>query len=924
MITMGGQKTDIVESYRLSTKDSLTQYHSSLDGLGANEAQSRQEKFGLNKLEAGKQDRLYIRFFRQFKDLMLILLILSSLFSFGIGDERTGIILMTIVLINAIIGFSQEYKAEKVMASLEKLVVPLAKVKRDGKLSELPSELLVPGDVIYIEEGDSIPADCRVLDETELSTNDFALTGESSPSRKFQHEIESSVPLAERHNLVFMGTTVATGDATCLVIATGSQTELGRIASLSSSTKADPSPLQKEMTSLATTITKYTMILSVVLAAVAWQSDFGLKAAFIFAIGIASAMIPQGLPAEVNTALASAAGRLAKDRALVKKLSAVETLGATSVILTDKTGTLTKNEMTVQHVLAGSTVYAVTGTGYESNGTLVSAKGANLTKATIAALKDFFVIGSFASNARIHEPDETHANWYCLGDPTEGALITLASKVGLDHDQLEKNYKELREHPFDSARKRMTSIRLYNGSLMAFMKGAPESVLDVCTHIWDGKTVRKMTVHDIQDIRARNDLWASSAMRNLAFATREFSKNTNVSDLDLKTVEQKMVFMGMVSMIDPPRDEVPEAMKIARDAHVPVSIITGDNALTARAIAVRSGLAEHPADLTLVEGASLAAMSDHDILALVTRGQAIFSRVAPEDKLRIVELTKRAGYVVAVTGDGINDAPALKRADIGVAMGRTGTDVAKQSAEIILLDDSFHTLVNAIQSGRVIFQNIKKTVLACITSNFGELTVVLLGLAAASLFHIPAAITVIQILAIDLIAELFPLAALGFDPAVKDVMVQKPRNLKNHILNKSGFIDVLTTGMLMGGLAFINYLLFYKRMGISPTLDTANTSIYAAATTLTYLTVVLCQFGNILSRRIGANDKLFSKYLFSNKVLIGAFLLSLTLMSLLIYTPFLQPYFGTTSMALVDWLYALAAAIIFVTLRRLVQRKVTN
>lgn len=921
---MGGPKTDIVESYRLSTKDTLAQYHSSLSGLSNDEAVARQDKFGLNKLIAVKKDPLYRRFLRQFKDLMLILLSLSAAFSFAIGDSRTGIILAAIVLINAVIGFSQEYKAEKVMASLEKLVVPLAKVKRGGKLSELPSEQLVPGDVIYIEEGDSIPADARVLTETELSTNDFALTGESNPSRKFQHEIEGTVQLAERHNLVFMGTTVATGDATCLVIATGAQTELGRIASLSSGTKTDPSPLQKEMTSLATTITKYTIALSIILAAYAWEADFGVKAAFIFAIGIASAMIPQGLPAEVNTALASAASRLAKDRALVKKLSAVETLGATSVILTDKTGTLTKNEMTVQHILAGNDIYEVTGTGYQAVGNIVLAKGAALPNATLKLLRDFFVVGAFASNARIHEPDDTHANWYCLGDPTEGALITLAGKAGLSYDQLEKNHKELREHPFDSARKRMSSIRLYEGKLMAFMKGAPEAVLEVCTHIWDGKTVRKLTVHDIQNIRARNDLWASGAMRNLAFATRVFASHSNIEDLDLKTVEQKMVFMGMVSMIDPPREEVPEAMQIARAAHIPVSIITGDNALTARAIAVRAGLAAGPSELTLIEGASLTTMSDHDILALVTRGQAIFSRVAPEDKLRIVELTKRAGFVVAVTGDGINDAPALKRADIGVAMGKTGTDVAKQSAEIVLLDDSFHTLVNAIQYGRVIFMNIRKTVLACITSNFGELTVVLLGLVAASLFSIPAAITVIQILAIDLIAELFPLAALGFDPAVKDVMVQKPRNLKNHILSKKGIIDVAMTGLLMGCLAFINYLLYYRRIGVSPTLDTAQTSAYAAATTLTYVTVVLCQFGNILSRRTSTNDAFLSHYLFSNKVLLGAFALSLSLMALLIYLPFLQPYFGTASINIVDWLFALAAAALFVTIRRMFIRRTAN
>lgn len=918
---MGGTQTDIVESYRLSTKDALAQYHSSLEGISTAEATARQDDFGFNRLEAGKKDRLIFRFLRQFKDLMLILLSLSAAFSFAIGDARTGIILSTIVILNALIGFSQEYKAEKVMASLEKLVVPLAKVKRGGVLTELPSEQLVPGDVIYIEEGDSIPADARVLDETELTTNDFALTGESNPSRKFQHEIEAAVPLAERHNLLFMGTTVATGDATCLVIATGPQTELGRIASLSSGTKADPSPLQKEMTSLATTITKYTIGLSIILAAFAWQADFGLKAAVIFAIGIASAMIPQGLPAEVNTALASAAGRLAKDRALVKKLSAVETLGATSVILTDKTGTLTKNEMTVQHILAGSTIYSASGTGYENNGTILGADGKKLSDAVHKKLKDFFVVGAFASNARIHQPDDAHANWYCLGDPTEGALITLAEKAGISHDDLDRTHKELREHPFDSARKRMSSIRLYDGKLMAFMKGAPEAVLEVCTHIWDGKAVRKLTVHDIQDLRARNDLWASGAMRNLAFATREFDKKTDVQDLDLKSVEQKMIFMGMVSMIDPPRDDVPEAMQIARAAHIPVSIITGDNALTARAIAVRSGLAENPNDLTLIEGGSLASMSDHDILALVSRGKTIFSRVAPEDKLRIVELSKKAGHVVAVTGDGINDAPALKRADIGVAMGKTGTDVAKQSAEIVLLDDSFHTLVNAIQSGRVIFQNIKKTVLACITSNFGELTVVLLGLACASLFKLPAAITVIQILAIDLIAELFPLAALGFDPAGKNIMVQKPRNLKDHILGKKGLIDVVLAGLLMGILAFVNYLLYFKRVGYSPTLDSVGTPTYAAATTITYVTVVLCQFGNILTRRVGRGEKLLTSYLFSNKMLLGAFSLSLSIIMLLVYLPLLQPYFGTAGLGLVDWLSALLCAVIFVTIRQIINLK---
>jgi Ca2+-transporting ATPase len=500
-------------------------------------------------------------------------------------------------------------------------------------------------------------------------------------------------------------------------------------------------------------------------------------------------------------------------------------------------------------------------------------------------------------------------------------LITLAKKAGIDIEALEKNHKELREHPFDSARKRMTSIRFYNGKLMGFMKGAPEEVLKVCTHIFDGTTVRKLTVHDMQAMRARNDLWASGAMRNLAYAYREFSKTTDVDQLDLATAEQKMVFMGMVSMIDPPRDEVPEAMRVAREAHVPITIITGDNALTARAIAVRAGLADDPNDIVLIEGASLSSMSDHDVIALVGKGSAIFSRVAPEDKLRIVELTKRAGYVVAVTGDGINDAPALKRADIGVAMGKTGTDVAKQSSEIILLDDSFHTLVGAIQTGRVIYQNIHKAALSVLTGNGGELFVALLSLAAGAMFGIPTAIITVQILAIDLIAELFPVAALGWDPAESDLMHDKPRNLHDHILNKRSIIDLIFSGAFIGLLSYANYLLFFARNDTAISQISTSLPIYHAATTLTYASLCFCIFGSILLRRIKPGHKLFTKYLWSNSKLFIAFGISLMLMLSLVYIPFLQPYFGTAGLSVVDWLCAITVAVIYVIVRQFVQRR---
>ena len=906
---------DIIEAYRLNVSQAINEYKSFNTGLTNKEATSRLELDGYNKLIQGKKDKLVKKFLRQFKDLMLILLIFSGIFSLYVGEPQTATILFAIVIVNALIGFTQEFKAEKLMESLEKLVIPTAKVLRDDTIQEIPSANIVTGDVIVLEEGDSVPADARIIEESELSTNDFALTGESNPSRKFTHAIEGNVLLANRHNLVFMGTTVATGSAKCIVIATGMQTELGRIARLSQGTKNDLSPLQKEMTSLAVTLTKAALILTAILMAIAWQGDTTLKEVIIFAVGVASALIPQGLPAEVNTALASAAGRLAKARVLVKKLSAVETLGATSVILTDKTGTLTKNEMTVQQLRIGDDIYNVTGIGYENNGTIFDSDNSALSSKDLKDNEIFFVTGFFASNASVHPPDESHANWFCIGDPTEGSLITLASKARLDVNSL-STIKEQHEYSFDSVRKRMSSVRVYNNELTVFVKGAPESVLQECTHYISNGVMRVFTNAHKNEVLAQDDEWAKNAMRNLAFAYKTIPHDTKLSDYTMQDAESKLIFLGIASMIDPPREEVNAAMQAARDAYVPVNIITGDNALTAKAVAVKAGFAKDPKDIVLVTGSELSSMSDSDVIKLVTIGGTIFSRVAPEDKLRIVELAKQSGLTVAVTGDGINDAPALKRADIGVAMGKTGTDVAKQSAEIILLDDSFKTLVGAIQAGRVIYQNIKKAALSAISSNFGELVVVLISLIAGTLLGIPPAISVILILAIDLMAELFPIAALGWDKAEQDLMHQKPRKLTDHILNKRNLIDLIITGIIMGVLGYINYLLFFARNDIAIDQIDPSSSQYFAAATLTYLTIVFCQFGNILLRRIKPGNKLLTTYLWSNVHLLLAFGLSLLLIIFIIYIPFLQPFFTTGAIGMIDWLYAIVAAVIFVTLKQ--------
>lgn len=907
--------------YRLAADDVATELRSSKDGLTPQEAAERLAAMGPNTLEVAHTEAWPLTYLRQFKDLMIVLLLVSSIISLYLGDARTALVLLALVLFNTAIGFLQEHKAERLIESLEKLVVAKARVQRGGTLLEVSSSELVVGDVVYIEAGDSIPADLRLISEEELTTNDFALTGESNPTRKFLHAISAEVQLAQRHNLTFMGTTVANGHGYGFVIGTGMHTELGRIASLSQDMGKMTSPLQKEMNNIATRVTQGTVALCALLLPIAIHAGLSNKGAFLFAIGIASSIIPQGLPAEINTALAQAAGKLARARALVKKLSSVETLGATNLIATDKTGTLTKNEMTVIGVLVGKTEYKISGTGYETNGAVCNAVGTPLTGRLLKDLHLFFETGALASNAQVNPPDDEHATWYVVGDPTEGALVTLARKAGLDPAELNKRFPETKEYAFDSARKRMTSVRQVGAQQYAFVKGAPENILAQSTELWDHGHVRPLSAKDRRFFSDYNDRHAGLAERNLAFAYRVLPKGFDPHKHHLEDAEQELVFLGLVSMVDPLREEVPAAMNAARRAHIRVAIVTGDNAITAKAIATRAKLAAHPDDITVVSGQELASLADSQILSLLERGGMVFSRVAPEDKMRIVTIAQSAGQVVAVTGDGINDAPALKRADIGVAMGRTGTDVAKQSAEIILLDDSFHTLVGAVQQGRTIFKNIRKATLSSLTGCAAELVVNLVSLAALTFFQVPIALSVMEILGIDLIAGLFPIAALGWDKGEGELMREKPRNLHDHILNRSSILDLIWCGLLIGGFAFANYLFFFWRRGLGAGHIDASSQIHMQATALTYLTIVLCQLANILQRR--SLNGLFTRYQLHNRQLWAALALSLFCVLNIIYNPFVAPYFQAGPLGLVDWLLALGAVALFVAAREF-QRHTRN
>lgn len=894
----------------LETVEQVVESNDTTDrGLTTAAADLHRTASGNNVIVAVAKESAVRRYLRQFADWMIALLLVSATITAVLGDFSTAAVLVGLVLVNTLIGFVQEYRAEKTMQALERLIDPTSEVMRDGSLVIIPSKDIVVGDVVRLSEGASVPADIRLIECTAFSTNEFALTGESDPTRKNIRHTPSVVPVADRHNMAWAGTTVATGEALGVVVGTGIHTELGRIAELSQSAPKTRSPLQIETAHIAKYVSYAVAVAAVIVLIVGIQSDLPFTAAMLFAVGFACALIPQGLPAEVNTALAAAAGALAKQNALVKQLSAVETLGATHVICTDKTGTLTRNEMTVTELVVGGAVYTATGIGYEPVGTVVPA----VDRPDAAdRLRAFLTVGVLASNARLMPPVDATTGWKILGDPTEGALIVVAQKAGVVIEQVLADAKEIGELPFDSARKLMTSIRRDKaGVVTAWVKGAPESILAAATSIDEGGTVRAITELDRAALLAQHTERAGRALRNLAFASRVIDDDLAATN-DIVLIERELTLLGMVSMIDPLRETVPDAMALVLAAGVRVNIVTGDFALTAEAIARQAGL-EGVDGMRVVTGAELALMADAEVLDYALAGGTVFSRVAPEDKVRIVDLVKNSGAVVAVTGDGINDAPALRHANIGVAMGFSGTDVAKQAAEIVLLDDSFATLVGAIRQGRTIYRNITKGVLSCLTSNIAELVVNSASLALVSLFGVPLALNVMQILAIDLLGEIFPIAALGRDPEEGETMREKPRPARVRILNRRSILDILFAGAIIGVLAVTNYLWLYAREGFDPFTATPPNDLLARAMTVTYVTIMVCQLVSIIQRR--SVHGFFTRYQFTNPTFWKAMALSVGLMLVIVYVPPVAGFFGTAPLTVFDWGWVLLAAAVFLGLR---------
>ena len=755
-------------------------------GLSVAEAQSRLEKYGPNELTAKEKRPRWKVFLDQFKDVLIYILILSAIASavLNLIDKGTlgddWIVIAVIVILNAIIGYVQEGKADSAIEALMNFAAPEAQIIRDGKEITVKARDIVPGDILLIHEGDMIAADARIIEASNLKCEEAALTGESVPVNKTPEILEPDTPLAERKNLVFASTLCTYGRGKAIVTQTGMTTEVGKIAGMISGVEEKLTPLQQNLEKFGSFLGKIILIICALVSVIyILQGEYWVDS-IMSGVALAVAAIPEGLPAVVTTCLAIGVTRMSNRNAIIKKLHSVETLGCTSVICSDKTGTLTKNEMTVRSIWAGEKVYDVTGSGYEPKGEFLLNES-KVDPLSILDLELTLRIGLLCNNARLSQ-NEQNKKWNTFGDPTEGCLITSAWKAGLDPEETAKKYPRIDEIPFDSSRKRMTTIHEVNGKKMAYIKGATEILLDLCDNIQINGQIRPITENDKKAIMKAYEEKASQALRGLGFAYRE----ADGIEHTIEEMEQHLTFVGMQFMIDPPREEVKQAIKECRQAGIGVKMITGDNLITAVAIAEELGII-NPGD-PAYQGKNIPDLTEEEIVNC-----NVFARVSPEHKMDIVSALQNNGHVAAMTGDGVNDAPALKNAHVGVAMGITGTDVSKEAAVMVLADDNFATIVHAVEEGRGIYDNIKKFIQYLLSSNIMEVLVLLF----ASIIGIPPPLVATQLLWINLVTDGAPALALGFDPYDPTLMKQKPRPLNEPLLTKNFIITMVYRGVIL-------------------------------------------------------------------------------------------------------------------------------
>ncbi|RDW20814.1 calcium-translocating P-type ATPase, SERCA-type [Oceanobacillus arenosus] len=850
---------------------------SSNNGLSEKQVEERQKQYGYNVLDEQKHTSRWLIFLKQFQDFMVIVLLAATLIAGLLGEYVDAIAIMLIVLVNGFIGYFQEQKAEKSLDKLKELSAPMAHVLRDDKWERVSSREVVIGDIVKVESGDRIPADIRIIKSTSMETEESALTGESLPVMKHATAIvKENLDAQDQVNMGFMGTLVTRGSGVGIVVGTGMNTVMGQIASLMVNTKKMITPLERKLAELGKILIVVALLLTALVVFLGVLQGNPMYEMFLAGVSLAVAAIPEGLPAIVTVALSLGVQRMIKKKAIVRKLSAVETLGCASVICSDKTGTMTENQMTVKEIYLNGKHLYVTGDGYDVQGDFFL----NQTKVEqdYPNLGTMLLYGMICNNAIL----QTKKGKYSIdGDPTDGALLVAARKLGFT-DADKGNFRIIKEIPFDSDRKRM-SVIVEDENQVRFLitKGAPDVLLPRSTFYLDGNNKALIKTADRSKIDAAINRMASKALRTIAIGIRTLSKNES---LDASFLEKELTFIGLYGMIDPPRKEVKFAIEECRQAGIKTVMITGDHVNTARAIAKNLNLL--PENGLVIEGHQLNQMSLAE-LEEVIEDTYVFARVTPEHKLKIVKAFQDKGHIVAMTGDGVNDAPAIKASDIGISMGISGTDVTKEASSLVLMDDNFATIKEAIHEGRNIYENIRKFIRYLLASNVGEILVMLF----AMLLALPLPLVPVQILWVNLVTDGLPAMALGLDKPENDVMKRAPRNPREGIFARGLGYKIVSRGILIGLVTLIAFMLSYQ--------NNPDNIIYAQ--TIAFSTLVMAQLIHVFDCR--SEHSVFSRNPFENIYLVFAVISSLLLLLVVIYWPPMQPVFHTMALSLKDWMF---------------------
>ena len=872
--------------HNLNTNEVLAAVESKRAGLTADEVTARLLQYGHNQLEGRKKTPPVLVFLRQFLSPLIYVLLVAVAISFIVGHFMDAWVILGVLILNAVIGYMQETRAEKAMEALIRMAAPQATVRRNGSASNIPAHEVVPGDILLFESGDKVPADARLIEVSNLKVNEATLTGESVPVDKHTKSLPGELSISERKNMVFMGTVITYGRATAVVVRTGMATEMGKIATGIQEVKPEKTPLQKSIGKLSRYIIGIFLGICVLLVIVGLLKGIEWLEIFLLAVAAAVSAIPEGLPAVVTVVLAMGMRSMARRNAIIRKLVAVETLGSATVICSDKTGTLTLNQMTVRRIFIGGRWIDVSGEGYLPEGEFRS-DGQKLAVESQPTLELHLRIGALCNDAVITMEDELCCNIF--GDPTEGALVVVAGKAGMNREKLDRIFPRLDEIPFQSEKLYMATLHPRDGGRVAYVKGATEKLLSLSKYCYRGSEIVPLEESDTRAIHRANEAMAREAMRVIATACVELPGD--LEDLEEGHLKGNLVFVGLSGMADPPREEAKEAIRLCKQAGIKVIMITGDNKVTAESIARQLNLPEGKA----ITGNELSDMSDEELSAQV-ESVSVFARIEPIQKLRIVNALKSRGHVVAMTGDGVNDAPALKAANIGIAMGITGTDVAKEACDITLADDNFASVVAAVDEGRVIFNRLRNVIFFLLSTNIGELLALILTI----LFLGKAPLLAVQIIWNNLLTDTAVAVPLGMEPKAGDELKQPPRHPGVGIIYPGMIFRILFMALIMGVGSFTIFNWAQARMSIEE------------ARTLTFCTLVTFEWFRAFNARSDERT-VFKLGILRNRWLVASISVAILLQIAVIYVPFLQSAFRTTPLSISEWgIVILAGGSLFV------------